>query len=76
MYLKKGSRVKSDSVTQDTYLTEFGNVDQTCEIFQIGAFIVEFPQCVVLGAVSLTKRFQCFMVISSYMNPGRVRTIK
>lgn len=34
------------------YLTKLGNIDQTSQILQIGAFIIESPQVKMLSIIS------------------------
>jgi hypothetical protein len=42
---------------EESHLRKFGDIDEPSEIFEIGAFVIELPQAVVLGAVALTQRF-------------------
>ena len=39
-------------------MTEFWNVDKTRQILQIGTFVVEFAEAVVLATIALFERFQ------------------
>ncbi len=41
------------TVVPKSYLAKFGDVDQTCEVFQVGAFIVILAEGIVLRAISL-----------------------
>lgn len=46
-------------------LGQLRNSDQVCKISQVGAFVVEFDEAVVLCVISLAKRLQGIVVASS-----------
>jgi len=46
-------------------LSEFGNIDETGEVLQIGALIIKLAQSVVLSIIPLAKNFECVGVIGS-----------
>lgn len=48
------------------YLSELGDVDQTSQILEIRALVVELPQIVVLRGISLAQRLQRIGVVSSW----------
>jgi len=43
-----------------TDLAEFGDVYESGEVLQIGTFIIEFAQAIVLGIKTLAKGFKYF----------------
>jgi hypothetical protein len=45
-------------------LAEFGDIYEASEILQIGTFIIELAQAIVLSIKTLTERFKCFHIIS------------
>ena len=47
-------------------LRQLGNADQTGQVLQIGAFIVELDQGVVLGIVALLQKNQSLRVVGAY----------
>ena len=46
-------------------LSEFGNIDETSEVLQIGALIIKLAKSIVLSIISLTEHFECFNDIGS-----------
>ena len=44
----------SEEMGNETYLSEFWHIDETSQILQVGAFVVEFPEVVMLRTVSTT----------------------
>lgn len=58
------------SVVTKAYLTKLGNVNQTSQVLQIGAFIIESPQVEMLSIVSGTKRVQNFRGFEFYASQG------
>lgn len=54
-----------------THLAEFWDVNQVSEVFEVGAFVVEFAQIVMLACVALLERLQGINVISSYKCNGQ-----
>ena len=44
-------------------LTKLRNVDETCEVLKIGAFIVKFAQGIVLTAESLSEGLKRLRIV-------------
>ena len=54
-------------------MAELGNINKTSKVFEVGTFVVEFPQCIVLCTIPLTERLKCFVIIGSYINRDDIR---
>ena len=50
-----------------TYLSKFGDIDESSEVLEIRAFVVEFSEAVVLRNVTFTKRLQRVDVIGTFI---------
>ena len=48
-----------------TYLSKFGDIDESSEVLEIRAFVVEFAEVVVLRCESCAEGFQGVHVIRS-----------
>jgi hypothetical protein len=46
-------------------LSEFGDIDETGEVLQIGALIIKLAQPIMLSIIPLTEHFECFDDIGS-----------
>jgi len=47
-----------------TNLAKFRDIYKAGEVLQIGTFVIEFAQAIVLRVKTLAKGFKCFNIIS------------
>ena len=57
---------KTQGAGRSPYLSEFGNVDKSGEVFEVRTFVIEFAEVVMLGRESASQRFECVVVISPF----------
>ena len=60
--------MSSVSTITRPYLAELGNIDQTGEVLEVGALVVEFAQSIMLSVVALAQRSERVRIIGTAMH--------
>ena len=64
-YTSSGSG-KTEGAGHNLYLSEFGNIDKSGEVFEVRTFVIEFAEIIMLGRESASQRFECVVVVGPF----------
>lgn len=62
----KSEPKRHEGTSNHPYLSEFGHIDESGKVFEVGAFVVKFAEVVMLRSKTSPQWFECIVVIRPF----------